>query len=46
MKAIDIPKLLLFVDWQIDVMMAKVEFMCNIGIRYFVLCKMPKNLDR
>jgi len=45
MKAIDIPKLLPFVGWSINVMMAKVEFMCNIGVRFFFLCKMPKKSD-
>jgi hypothetical protein len=37
MKAIDIPKLFPFVGWQVDGVMAKVEFFRNIGVRYFVL---------
>ncbi len=39
MKAVDVPKLLPFVGWRIDVVMAKVEFLRSIGVRYFVLCK-------
>ncbi|CAK9210751.1 unnamed protein product [Sphagnum troendelagicum] len=34
MKAVDVPKLLPFVGWRIDVVMAKVEFLRSIGVRY------------